>query len=73
MIGKRNVFSGATYSCHSVRDRNDVAAASFLSLHFSKSLMNSLYTLGVRQTNSLQADLERLRNGDNSASLLGAF
>ncbi|KAH7926508.1 V-snare-domain-containing protein [Leucogyrophana mollusca] len=33
--------------------------------------MNSLYTLGVRQTNSLNADLERLRNGDNSASLLG--
>src|ERR1700722_2104583 len=33
--------------------------------------MNSLYTLGVRQTNSLQADLERLRNGDNSTSLLG--
>jgi hypothetical protein len=35
--------------------------------------MNSLYTLGVRQTNSLQSDLERLRNGDNSASLLGSF
>ncbi|KAF8557582.1 V-snare-domain-containing protein [Imleria badia] len=33
--------------------------------------MNSLYTLGTRQTNSLSADLERLRNGDNSASLLG--
>ncbi|KAG6849994.1 hypothetical protein H0H93_002784 [Arthromyces matolae] len=33
--------------------------------------MNSLYTSGVRQTNSLQADLDRLRNGDNSASLLG--
>jgi len=33
--------------------------------------MNSLYTLGVRQTNSLQGDLERLRNGDQSASLLG--
>ncbi|EPQ57618.1 V-snare-domain-containing protein [Gloeophyllum trabeum ATCC 11539] len=33
--------------------------------------MNSLYTLGVRQTNSIQADLERLRNGDSSASLLG--
>ncbi|KAN0091236.1 Snare region anchored in the vesicle membrane C-terminus domain containing protein [Tylopilus felleus] len=33
--------------------------------------MNSLYTLGTRQTNSLHADLERLRNGDNSASLLG--
>lgn len=33
--------------------------------------MNSLYTSGVRQTNSLQADLDRLRNGDSSASLLG--
>ncbi|KAG1716644.1 hypothetical protein ID866_522 [Astraeus odoratus] len=33
--------------------------------------MNSLYTLGIRQTNSLTADLERLKNGDNSASLLG--
>ncbi|KZT68240.1 V-snare-domain-containing protein [Daedalea quercina L-15889] len=33
--------------------------------------MNSLYTLGVRQTNSIQADLERLRNGDKSAALLG--
>jgi hypothetical protein len=33
--------------------------------------MNSLYTHGVRQTNSLTADLERLRSGDNSASLLG--
>jgi len=33
--------------------------------------MNSLYTSGVRQTNSIQADLERLRNGDNSAPLLG--
>jgi hypothetical protein len=33
--------------------------------------MNSLYTLGVRQTNSIQADLERLRSGDASASLIG--
>ncbi|KAI0081295.1 V-snare-domain-containing protein [Panus rudis PR-1116 ss-1] len=33
--------------------------------------MNSLYTLGVRQTNSIQADLERLRNGETSAALLG--
>ncbi|KJA29043.1 hypothetical protein HYPSUDRAFT_33557 [Hypholoma sublateritium FD-334 SS-4] len=33
--------------------------------------MNSLYTSGVRQTNSLQADLEKLRNGDNSPALLG--
>ncbi|KAJ7594421.1 golgi SNAP receptor complex member bos1 [Mycena floridula] len=35
--------------------------------------MNSLYTSGVRQTNSIQTDLERLRNGENSASLLGAL
>ncbi|KXN85352.1 Protein transport protein bos1 [Leucoagaricus sp. SymC.cos] len=33
--------------------------------------MNSLYTSGVRQTTSLQADLERLRSGETSASLLG--
>ncbi|KAJ4483299.1 golgi SNAP receptor complex member bos1 [Lentinula aciculospora] len=33
--------------------------------------MNSLYTSGVRQTNSILADLERLRGGDDSASLLG--
>ncbi|KAF7321668.1 Protein transport protein BOS1 [Mycena kentingensis (nom. inval.)] len=33
--------------------------------------MNSLYTSGTRQVNSLQADLERLRSGDNSAALLG--
>ena len=35
--------------------------------------MNSLYTSGVRQTNSLQADMERLRNGDNSPALLGEY
>jgi pyrroloquinoline quinone (PQQ) biosynthesis protein C len=35
--------------------------------------MNSLYTSGVRQTNSLQVDMERLRNGDNSPALLGAY
>lgn len=33
--------------------------------------MNSLYTLGVRQSSSIQADLERMRSGDTSASLLG--
>ncbi|TFK20790.1 synaptobrevin [Coprinopsis marcescibilis] len=33
--------------------------------------MNSLYTAGVRQTSSLQADLERLKSGDSSAALLG--
>lgn len=49
----------------------------YISIHVHKGpvhgtpAMNSLYTSGVRQTNSLQADLERLRNGDNSASLLG--
>ncbi len=35
------------------------------------STMNSLYTLGVRQSSSIQADLERLRASDTSASLLG--
>lgn len=35
--------------------------------------MNSLYTLGVRQTSSIQADLERLRSGDSSASLSGLY
>jgi len=35
--------------------------------------MNSLYTSGVRQTTSIQTDLERFRNGDNSASLIGQF
>ncbi len=35
--------------------------------------MNSLYTLGVRQSSAIQADLERLRGGDTSASLLGIF
>ena len=34
--------------------------------------MNSLYTSGVRQTSSIQADLERLKGGDTSAALLGA-
>jgi len=33
--------------------------------------MNSLYTLGVRQTSSIQADLDSLRAGDASAALLG--
>ncbi|KAF9268956.1 golgi SNAP receptor complex member bos1 [Marasmius fiardii PR-910] len=33
--------------------------------------MNSLYTSGVRQTTSIQSDLERLRNGDSSPALLG--
>lgn len=35
--------------------------------------MQSLYTLGVRQTTALQADLERLRGGDHSVSLQGTF
>jgi len=33
--------------------------------------MNSLYTSGIRQASSLQADLDRLRNGENSPALLG--
>jgi Golgi SNAP receptor complex protein 2 len=35
--------------------------------------MNSLYTSGVRQTTSLQVDLERMRSGESSASLLGTL
>ena len=37
------------------------------------SKMNSLYTQGVRQTSSIQADLERMRGGDSSPSLIGVF
>ncbi|TDL26308.1 golgi SNAP receptor complex member bos1 [Rickenella mellea] len=33
--------------------------------------MNSLYTLGVRQTSSIQADLERMKAGESSAALQG--
>ncbi|KAG9009408.1 protein transport protein bos1 [Tulasnella sp. JGI-2019a] len=33
--------------------------------------MNSLYTLGVRQTSSIQADLDKLKAGDFSAALQG--
>jgi len=55
------------------------ALTGFLVLQSSRTVfvltldMNSLYTSGVRQTNSLQADLERLRNGDNSPALLGEY
>ncbi|KAG8739744.1 protein transport protein bos1 [Ceratobasidium sp. 414] len=33
--------------------------------------MNSLYTLGLRQTASINGDLEKLRSGDSSSSLQG--
>ncbi|EJU04072.1 hypothetical protein DACRYDRAFT_93519 [Dacryopinax primogenitus] len=33
--------------------------------------MNSLYTLGIRQTSSIQTDLNKLRAGDSSTSLQG--
>ncbi|KZO93108.1 golgi SNAP receptor complex member bos1 [Calocera viscosa TUFC12733] len=33
--------------------------------------MNSLYTLGLRQTSSIQADLDKMRAGDTSSSLQG--
>ncbi|CAE6420597.1 unnamed protein product [Rhizoctonia solani] len=33
--------------------------------------MNSLYTLGLRQTASINGDLEKLRSGDNSSALQG--
>jgi len=35
------------------------------------STMNSLYTLGVRQTTSIQADLDKMKSGDFSAALQG--
>jgi golgi SNAP receptor complex member 2 len=40
-------------------------------VRWTTTTMNSLYTLGVRQSSSIQADLERLRGGDTSASLQG--
>ncbi|KAG8890288.1 protein transport protein bos1 [Tulasnella sp. 403] len=33
--------------------------------------MNSLYTLGVRQTSAIQADLDKMRAGDTSVALQG--
>jgi hypothetical protein len=33
--------------------------------------MNSLYTSGVRQTNSIQIDLDRLRAGESTPALIG--
>jgi len=33
--------------------------------------MNSLYTLGLRQTSSIQADLDKMRVGDTTSSLQG--
>jgi hypothetical protein len=51
----------------SVRERHGEHAHAFT----HSQTMNSLYTLGVRQSSSIQADLERMRGGDTSASLLG--
>ena len=34
--------------------------------------MNSLYNLGLRQTASIQADIDKLVAGDTSAALQGA-
>ena len=42
-------------------------------LHPAEDRMNSLYTQGVRQTSSIQAGLDRMRAGDSSAALQGAF
>ena len=39
--------------------------------HSYRGEMNSLYSQGVRQTSSIQADLEKLQAGDSSVSLLG--
>lgn len=35
--------------------------------------MNSLYTLGVRQTSSIKVDLEKMTAGDSSTALLGEY
>lgn len=57
--------------CGTVAVRRDLHL--HLQLVPSTATMNSLYTSGVRQTNSLQADMERLRNGDTSSALLGEY
>lgn len=33
--------------------------------------MNSLYALGLRQTSSIQQDIDKIRAGDSSAALQG--
>lgn len=33
--------------------------------------MNSLYALGLRQTSSIQQDVDKIRAGDSSAALQG--
>lgn len=48
---------------HHVRSASATAA--------SCTTMNSLYTLGVRQTTAIQADLDRMTAGDHSVSLQG--
>jgi len=35
--------------------------------------MNSLYALGLRQTSSIQQDVDKIRAGDSSAALQGEF
>lgn len=35
--------------------------------------MNSLYTLGLRQTASINGDLEKLRSGDSSNTLQSMY
>lgn len=56
---------------HEPRDVRDAAPLTHRGHPVATTTMNSLYTLGVRQSSSIQADLERLRGGDVSASLLG--
>lgn len=69
-------FTTANSDYPGIRARNtfessSIPSSSSFTKRYSLTLMNSLYTSGVRQTNSLQADMERLRNGDNSPALLG--
>jgi len=68
-VASSRVGGKITFS-YAPRDaRNSIGGAHTLTP--TTTTMNSLYTLGVRQSSSIQADLERLRGGETSASLLG--
>jgi len=54
-------------------NRRDVTVSGVTQLSFRLDNMNSLYTLGVRQTSSIQEDLEKMRSGDLSTSLQGIW
>jgi hypothetical protein len=69
--GDRTACSLTYALSHTPRDARNGMAGATLTHQLTTTRMNSLYTLGVRQSSSIQADLERLRGGDTSASLLG--